>query len=1641
MSSIMPFLTGAELPPNPSLRAASEDGKLPSEVVAIFPMTRGQEGLWLAYTLAPHHTLYNLTMKFSFTKETKSEADFSVESLNNAINTLTRRHALLRSTFHEADDKHDRPFIAEWDPNSAMPVLEIVTKPKTPQAEAKVQSILRTAVDLSSTFAVRWVVVLKGAETELFLVSHHIALDGGSMSQLSRELFDLLAIKSEDSPPVKEVAVESFSRAHMLEASFSDSPDFETAKAFWARQSKNVRPIKWTKSPSLDNGKNYREIQTWFELPNTELREWGNRYKTSWFRVAVALIGVLIRSVSEPEGGADQAVTVAFGGRPGGMENSVGQFANALPMRVPLAEVLNSKAPTTFDTLVKLVGKEVSAAKKYDRLSFLDVTDAHREAGSQIPPSQVAITLSPKLSRPECSLYPVEGPYDLFFCFLEGETSVTLGVIYNPLIFSQADVLTLKNSFASLRKLTEEKLPLSLSSLPALKPHLPSLLPELDLNDVAAIDAARFHTWFENRALQNPELLALHSGEHGLSSTYKELNEVANRKAHYLRSQGISRGSIVLLYLSRGFGMMEWIIAVLKSGAAFAVADQAHPELRTSSVISIAQPAVILDDRKGRDLTNLHTNILDVSDLFLDDMSTENLEDVTQNDDLAYIVFTSGSTGLPKGVEIEHRNLSHFVADSYTSGYVSISPGSRVLQFATFAFDAAVLEWSQCLTLGGTLCFADVPQALVGDYLADVIDANEISFFHVTPSVLATLPTSRALPSLRQISVGGEMVPENLIKAWRTRVHVQNAYGPTECTVVMSHQSQPREAEEKQPLASIIGAPHHHMKFVVADETFTKLLAVDQIGEVCIGGPQVGRGYRGRDDLTVERFATHPETGERLYRTGDRGKLLADGSVLLVGRIDREVKLRGYRIELDDVERTISDTTPGITSVSVQPDEAGSALVAFVAPRSIDGHLLKSVLAKRLPSYMIPASVYSLDTLPLNTNDKVDHKTIRATMKKLITEARPYSQESAPVVATTLTTSHSSELAPSASPSEVQPTIAQIWKEVLNLPHSPSPSDNFFSLGGNSTIIQSLVSRLKTAFSLTNLRVVELYSHPTIVAQAELINKRAPAFPRQAEVVSQPLPATPLPSQSEDIEAGVTEIWKSVLDVEELSSRTNFFDAGGSSILVSQILAKIRTRWPLAPIKIIDLFRHSTIQSQSALVTKHLPVIATPVQTSTSSIPFHSQRATSAPSSLGSEIAIVGLAGRFPGASSADELFQLFLDKRDGLTTYTDPSSKDLPFKDAIYIPKRGAIPNVQEFDPARWGIKEDEAKDMDPQQRLFLGVTHEALKDAGHLPTSDVYNSIGLCVGAAHNTWDHINEPIHGDDFHKAHHAILTPSISARTAYHLNLHGPNLTLNTACSSGMVAMSLAVDHLRSGKCDISVAGGVSIAFPQEGYMTAKHQLFSPSGHCRPFDHRADGTLPGDAVCALVLRRLEDAIRDGDKIYSVVSGIAIGSDGSTEKAGPTVPSPRGQANTIVRAWKDSNLDASKLFYAELHGSGTAIGDALELEGINLARTELNAEKVPITAGSNKGNLGNCEAAGAIVSVIKMCKSMEHGIIPGMPSFQRPNAMINTDLPIKLAANDIPLPPNSIVSVSSTGLGGVNAHCVLRTPPASSQRVSS
>ncbi|CAK5278542.1 unnamed protein product [Mycena citricolor] len=1624
---------------------------LDPSVTSVYPMTRAQEGIWMAYSAQPQHTLYNLTMKFTLDA---SDA-YSMEKVLAGIQTLTARHGILRSTFHGNKSVLPVPFVAEWDSHSSLPSVRFVSEPKSPLAKMHLQKLLHQAVPLSDEFAVRWIVVKFQGALEVYVIAHHIALDGTSMSELSGELLGLLDGKVEESKSVTE----SFQKAHMMESVFRGSGAFQLAREFWLSQSRSTSSIQWKGLPKSSGSENYREISRWSEFSKDELAQWSARHRTSWFRVALAVVALLTQAHSIPGSSRDQTLTVAFGGRPKGLDRTVGHFANALPIRVPVTELIRSSSTITFDALLRLLSTTVSAAKKHERFSFTDLSQACLEEGCMPPRAQVAVTLSPKLEREECELYPVEGPYDLFFCFLEGADSVSLGVIYDPTLFDQKSIASLKVDFEQIVTQAMAETPFDLK--PLLDSRIPCLLPTVDPTDLVEVSKRRFHVMFEHQAARNPDALAMTCAEREESMTYGEMNGRANQMANALRQLGMGRTNVVLLHLQRGLSTLCWILAVLKAGATYAIADQGHPLERTRSVMTVAEPDLVVDDGMGVDVGFFSGTVktLRTHTCSLDGFSKDNLNDVSQDEDLAYIVFTSGSTGQPKGVEISHSNLSNWIASAHGSGYFAMGPFSRVLQFATFAFDAAVLEWSLALSLGSNLCFANTPQALIGDYLADVIDKNLVTHMHLTPSVLGTLPASRRLQSLECISVGGEMVPDNLIERWRTRVTLQNAYGPTEATVVMAHRPQPSSPGEVAPSAANIGKPHSPMEVFVCNPSFDRLLAVNEIGEVCLAGPQLARGYRNRADLTSERFAVHPQNGKRMYKTGDRGKLLADGTVVLMGRMDPTL-----RIDLDDLERTILAVMPSIISVSVQSSPSGNDLCVFVSPQTVDGTELKRLLALRVPSYMVPRNVYCLQRLPLNTSDKTDHKVIKLRMDELIRDAKFPSGGSTPIstssdeddLSSIEDSSRSSTLADStllqADESMSHQELTNIWIELLELKSAPSGKSSFFDLGGNSLLAQTLIERVRGQLPTGSLTVsvLDLFTYPSLEDFIPFVQSRAPP-----KIASPVVKGTRISRQSStksltvandvDTISSLTNIWKSVLQLDRVKEDASFFDAGGNSLLMTTLHQSILQSWPGCGVQLIHLFQNATIRSQAQLITVPSPASRSApslkARKKKASVTGKKERAARKDSTSPEEsrdIAIVGIAGRFPGSSSPQELYQLLLDQTEGLT-HLCPDSPIEVFPGGVYVPHRGALKDVWEFDGARWDIKAEEAEEMDPQQKLLMTVAQEALEDASAVPPASGPNKIGLFVGAAPSTW--VPSKPDEDAFHHAHREALTPCLSALTAYHLNLQGPNVTLHTACSSGLVAMSLAVDNLRSKTCDVAVAGGVSVAFPQAGYITAPARLFSPSGHCRPFDSRSDGTLPGDAVCALVLKRLGDAVRDGDDIYAVVKGMAVGSDGKPGKAGPVVPSPRGQAQSVKDAWTDAGVSAGKLVYAELHGSGTPIGDALELEGLKMARRELGVEQMPYIVGSNKGNLGNCEAASGLVSVIKLVKSIQHGVIPPLQSFEQPNPVIDPTLKISFAKNPVQLSPDALLSASSIGLGGVNAHCVLAFPPAQHTRKAS
>ena len=361
--------------------------------------------------------------------------------------------------------------------------------------------------------------------------------------------------------------------------------------------------------------------------------------------------------------------------------------------------------------------------------------------------------------------------------------------------------------------------------------------------------------------------------------------------------------------------------------------------------------------------------------------------------------------------------------------------------------------------------------------------------------------------------------------------------------------------------------------------------------------------------------------------------------------------------------------------------------------------------------------------------------------------------------------------------------------------------------------------------------------------------------------------------------------------------------------------------------------------------------------------------------------------------------------------------------------------------------------------------IASEALADASIKTSKSEGTNVGTFVGIAHNTYHESGKQVPADSFESRYRVVLDPNASTLTAYKLNLTGPSIDINTACASSLVAMHQAVNSLQAGDCDAALVGGVSVSYPQYGgYATSDGKIFSASGECRPLDARSDGSVPADGVAAIIIKPLSAAREANDRIYAVIEGHAIGTDGAVDKIGFTVPSSSGQAKVIREAILTCGVDVNCIRYVEMHGSGTTIGDALEFQGLQQAYADCqgsapkklkkhsrsstparrgqssaagsrSASRAPqraqqVFVGSNKGNFGNSEAASGLTSLIKATLAVHKGVVPPMRRLGDVNELVSLEQSlIQPLRSHLKLNTGDRVGVTALGYGGVNAHCII------------
>ena len=1484
-----------------------------------------QRRIWFLEQLNPEKALYNEHCVLRIQDELK------LEILEQALGTITQRHSILRTSFPVRDGAAIQ-LIHPWQPVKIVPVdlRQIAASERMSQAIKLAEDDVKHPLDLDKGPLVLFKLYQLAKDDYIFLVVvHHLVADGWSMSIFFRELSTLYtAYCHGKTSPLEDLTLQYADYA-VWQDQWLQGEVLNAKLDYWDHLLAGAPHVLALPTDyPRPNLQTYRGAHSSFVLPGrllADLRKLSQQIGVTLYTVLLGAFQVLLWNYT----GQDDLLigTPLINRNQAELENLIGFFVNTIIVRA------NLTANPTFIELVKRVSKAVLDAYAQQDVPFdrlLTQLVSQRDL-SHSPLFQVVFSMHQaswmkpglaELTTAPLTLENGRSRVDLTFEIVESDKQVDGLVEYSTDLFNEATIVRLLEHWFTILENVVRAPQQHLSELSLLSQAEREQLLVAWNTTVRDQEVVTIQQVFEQVAIDRSESVAVvFEGRH---VTYQELQRRSTQLAAYLSLVGIGPDILVGICVERSVDMLIAVLGVMKAGGAYVPLDPTYPRERLEFLLEDAVLPVLLT--QAHLLDRLPTNERQVICLDTEWESTiavvQDISPLAQISphNLAYIIYTSGSTGVPKGVMVEHQGLNNLIQAQIQ--LFGLDTSSHVLQFASFGFDAWISEVFTTLLAGATL-YLGVKEALLPDTsLLHTLQYQAITCITLPPSALAVLSVDE-LPLLQTIVSAGETCSADLVASWAMGRRFLNAYGPTEATVCATTMLCSPGMYHPP-----IGHPIENVQVYLLNASL-QLTPVGVAGELYIGGSGLARGYLHRPDITARSFIPHPFSnlkGARLYKTGDMARYRYDGTLEFLGRVDHQVKVRGFRIELDEIEATLA-LHPAVreTVVIVREDTpSDKRIVAYIV---LKGDMTLSVseayafLKERLPDYLIPSTFVQMPALPLNPHGKMDR------------QALPAPENSRPAL--------DAEYAAPRTRSER--IIAEIWQEVLQI-EKVGLDDNFFELGGHSLIMAEM--RIKLCELLdTDITIVDLFAYPTINALTEYLHLD--------EAGNEPPP-----------------------EQEE---------------------------------------------TQAELENLHIPVLTS------------------------SDIAIIGMAGRFPGARDLDEFWHNLQEGREAVSFFTQEELmaagvEPVLLKDEHYVAAGALLEDVEWFDAAFFGYTPREAEIIDPQQRVFLECAWQALEDAGY--NSDSYQgNIAVFGGATNSTYLTSNllsnAALAGTvNQYQMMLGNSTDFLTTRVSYKLNLRGPGVTVLTACSTSLVAIHLACESLRAGKCDIALAGGVSIRFPQKvGYFYQEGGIMSPDGHCRTFDADAKGIVGGEGVGIIVVKRLADALADGDSIQAVIRGSAMNNDGA-QKVGYTAPSVQGQADVIAEALAMSGIDPQTVRYIEAHGTGTPIGDPIEVAALQ----QVYGPHLPAghcALGSVKSNIGHLDAAAGVAGLIKTVEALKHHMLPPSLHFTTPNPDLNLErssfyinaILSPWEAEEVP----RRAGVSSFGIGGTNAHVVLEEAP--------
>ncbi|MFH8606825.1 amino acid adenylation domain-containing protein [Streptomyces sp. NPDC018029] len=1034
----------------------------------VWPLSPLQEGMLF-------HATYDREGPDAYQSQRVLAVDgpLDAQRLRAAWEALVARHDALRAGFHRLASGEAVQAVAQ---SAELPWREVdltglAWEDALAEADRLAENEAAERLDLTVAPLLRLLLIRLGADRyRLVVTSHHIVADGWStpvmLNEVSATYAAATTLATTTSAAVAAVTAKTTATPPTRSASYGDylswlaGQDKEAARAAWRAE------LAGTDEPTLVAPADLGGGLVLSEERSVRLSTEATRALTEWARSQGLTVNTVVQGawalvLARLARRTDVVFGTTVAGRPPeipGIESMIGLFINTLPVRVrldgaqPVAELLTALQErqaallphqhtglaeiqalggpgAVFDTMLMVENYPRNTSRLTDTATSTDTT-AGPDTTAGTAPTPVTLT---QLSSQAGTHYPLA-------IGVVPDDRIEVRVTYRPDVFDGQRALQVGRQLMRVLEQIAADPALSVSDIDVLETAERTLVVERWNHTAGPVRTGTLGALFDEQVRRSPDAPAVLGADR--QWTYAELGRAADRVAHELVTRGVRRGHLVGVIMERSVDVVAVLLGVARAGAAFVPVDPAYPAERIAHVLADADPALVVCTTTTEPViptgaTRAPRWVLDtpVSVSAPARSATWPVRPACRVEDPAYVIYTSGSTGTPKGVVVTHGGIGNLATGQIER--FAVRPDSRVLQLASWSFDAAVSEMCMALLSGAALVVVDGERLPPHGRLEQVAAEFGVTHMTVPPSVLGTVD---ALPdTVEALVVAGEECPSWLARRWSDR-RLVNAYGPTEVTVCAAMSEPLRPAAGEGPVP--VGRPLANTRAYVLDD-FLKPVAPGTVGELYVAGPGLARGYLHRSGLTAERFVACPFGGAgRMYRTGDLVRWSGEGELLFVGRADAQVKVRGFRVELGEIEAALAGhESVGQAAVVAREDRPGEKrLVGYVAPHDqedADPEQLRAYVAGVLPEYMVPVAVVVLDTLPLTVNGKVDRAALPAPdFAERVSGREPRS--------------------------EAERILCDLFAEVLGL-ERVGVEDGFFELGGDSISSMQLASRARQA--------------------------------------------------------------------------------------------------------------------------------------------------------------------------------------------------------------------------------------------------------------------------------------------------------------------------------------------------------------------------------------------------------------------------------------------------------------------------------------------------------------------------------------------------------------------------------------------------